>query len=189
MYGDVSLNLKIGKNYNEPISISIPRNNAFGNIKRVYPKSIQLNKGEHEFILEVTNGNCYPDLIEIVPETSEKGTPEYYVHTYWHGVLRKSASNWKSNSLSFAVTDDSLYMMQRGKFKNDMLLRNFKEQSEATNQENYVGIYNNLGKAVMEKKSASDIKTLSIQNLPQGAYFNVISDKKTYWIAKQFVKY
>ena len=187
LYGDVKFNIKTGKT-NLPVTIDIPRNNAFGNIKRVCNNSIFLKQGAQKISLEIKEGNCYPDLIEIVPASAEKGTPEFYVHTYWHGVLRKSKSNWKSASLSFAVTDNTLYINKHGRFENDMTLRNFNDGSEQPKEENSVQIYDHAGKLVIDEKSELEIRTIDIDKIPAGAYFAVISDNKTYWIAKQFVK-
>lgn len=189
LYGDVKLKLSAENKNEELISIAIPRDNAFNNIKRVCKNSFLLKKGEQKISLEITEGNCYPDLIELVPESEIKGTPDYYVYTYWHGVLKKSDSNWKSNTLSFAVTDDTLFIMMKGRFGNDMSINDFKNAGTAAKAENSVKIFNHAGELVTSLKSAETINSIDISKLPAGAYFALLSDGKEFWIAKQFTKY
>ena len=179
---------KVGKTSSEKLNIELPRDNAFGNIKRVCKSAFQLSKGNSKLELEVTEGHCYIDLIEIVPESEIKGTPDYFVYTYWHGVLRKPSSNWVSASLSFAVTDDTLYVMQRGRFGNDMKIKDFSSENSDDNHLTLT-IFDNMGKATIEKRGAKEIKMVDIRKLPSGSYFALLSDEKNYWITKQFIKY
>jgi len=188
LYGNVKMNLKTAKN-TIPIAIDIPQNNAFGNIKRVCEGYYNLPAGKQKISLQITEGSCYPDLIEIVTNKEERGTPEYYVHTYWHGVLRKSQSNWKSGSLAFAITDSILYIKKHGRFGNDMSLRNFQTSASQEKESNTVQIFDYSGKLLIDIKSEKEIRSIPIEKLPSAAYFVVISDGKSYWIAKQFVKF
>jgi hypothetical protein len=139
-------------------------------------------------MLEVTDGNCYVDLIEIVPESEIKGTPDYFVYTYWHGVLKKPISNWVSASLSFAVTDDTLYIMQQGRFGNDMRIKDFAADN-ADDNNHTLTFFDSKGKMLLEKRGANEINRVDISKLPTGSYFALLSDDKSYFVAKQFVKY
>jgi hypothetical protein len=189
LYGDVKFQIKADNENLEAVSIEIPRDNAYGNIKRVCKNSFNLKKGNQKVSIEITEGNCYPDLIEFVPESDIKGTPEYIVYTYWHGVLRREGSNWKSNSLSFAVTNDSLYIMIRGRFGNDMTIRNFKEAGAGESAKYSVKIIDHSGAVAINLKSEDAIRSVGISRLKAGAYLALISDGNSYWIAKQFIKY
>jgi hypothetical protein len=188
LYGDVKVNLKVGKSSSETLEIELPRDNAFGNIKKVCKTPFQLSKGNNKLMLEVTDGNCYVDLIEIVPESEIKGTPDYFVYTYWHGVLKKPISNWVSASLSFAVTDDTLYVMQRGRFGNDMRIKDFAADN-ADDNNHTLTFFDSKGKMLLEKRGANEINRVDISKLPTGSYFALLSDDKSYFVAKQFVKY
>jgi hypothetical protein len=188
LYDDVKVNIKVGRKSSEKLDIVLPRDNAFGNIKRVCKNPFLLSKGKNNLMLEVQEGKCYVDLIEIVPESEIKGTPDYFVYTYWHGVLKKPKSNWVSSSLSFAVTDDSLYIMQRGRFGNDMSIKDFKADEPDDNKYTLT-IFDNTGKAMLEKRGAMETKVVYIKNLPAGSYFALMSDEKSYFVAKQFIKY
>nr|MBP6758970.1 hypothetical protein [Flavobacterium sp.] len=189
LYGNVKVNLKAGKSMSEKLDIELPHDNAFGNIKKVCKSPFLLSGGNNKLVLEVLEGKCYVDLVEIVPESDIKGTPDYFVYTYWHGVLKKPNSNWVSASLSFAVTDSTLYINKRGRFSNDMTLKNFKTDATPVKEENSVQIFNPVGKSVFDMKSENEISTVAIEKLESDPYFVLISDNKTYWIAKQFVKY
>lgn len=103
--------------------------------------------------------------------------------------MKKPKSIWVSASLSFAVADSTSYINKRGCFGNDMMLKNFKTDTAPVKEKNSVQIFNLAGKLIFDQKSENEINKIAIEKIESDLYFVVVSDNKTYWIAKQFVKF
>ena len=173
IHGPASISISNDYQKSENILVEGIDGNAYRNIKRILPNRALLKKGKQKVRLRVESGTCIPDLLEIVPASEEEGTPEYRVFTHWHGVLRKGPTNWKAAELGYRMENDTVYFSHR---RNDLTGHT-------------VSLFDLKGNLVAETTMTGRRTPLPLTGLEGGPYTAVLTDRKSYWAAKQIVIY
>jgi len=173
IYGPATLSITAGKNHTGSIEVDAYKNNAFRNIKNVHVENFVFKRGKQKVHVTIEKGQCIPDLLEIVPASEEKGSPEYRVFTHWHGILRKSPTNWKAAELGYSLEKDSITFYNRAKSL---------EGCE-------ISAFDMNGKKVAKNGSGKLLPSLDISNLSPGPHWALITDGSSWWAVKQFVIY
>lgn len=168
LYDDAEIQIKTSKGSTINLKLPAMRDNAYGNIKKVASKKIQLDKGQNTIHVQVVKGVVYPDVLEIVAPGQERGTAEINVFTHWHGVIRGGDSNWISEKMRTTVTKKELQL-----------------DLPSTIAENVtVSVFNAQG----SEKLKGDRLELDITSLEDGPHLVSLTDGATFWIAKTFIK-
>lgn len=161
------------------IDLEPPTDNAFGLIKKVAPIHFRLNKGINNFKMIVKKGLVYADLFEIVADSLAPGTDDFVVYTHWHGIIRYGDTNWKSANLNLGVTKDNVKVYNGSRQHSG---------PNAAPEELTIALFDSKGKQLTKQKSGRGFVELPILKLNSAANFVQLTDNKSYWIVKQFIK-
>ncbi|MCG8528955.1 MAG: hypothetical protein MI748_21440 [Opitutales bacterium] len=179
---DASFKCRVANQETDTFEISPITDNGYNFHKLVTQKPVELTAGECTLVLEVTDGICQPDYIEITPHTGE--IPEVDVKVTSVSVMRIAGDDWIGAGLNVGVVPDELRFNSRHGVVINADERGPREPIPASQ----VSVFDRSGEELIHVRSNDLVRNIDISRIPHGPYLVLFTDRKSFWIAKQIVK-
>jgi hypothetical protein len=156
--------------------------NGYNLHKNVTGKPVYLKEGENRLTFMVTNGYCIPDYIEVTPHT---GTIPYVnVEVTSTSVMSVKGDNWVGAGLNIGVVPDEIRFNSR----HGVVINADERGPTRPVPANQVSLFNHKGERLIMVESEDLVRRIDVSRIPFGPYTMLLTDQKTFWIAKQIIK-